>query len=120
MPLPAHSHVIRLVVRCQATEWIVDAALAQGKPFAVVPCCVFSDLFPARRAASGKHVTTYPAFLDYLQAKDASIQRGWLPVEGKSCVLFRLAPAKDLDPGAAAAKDASSDLARCVPCAPET
>ena len=53
----------------QATEWIVDTALAQGKPFAVVPCCVFADDFPARIAADGTPVTSYAAFLDYLQAK---------------------------------------------------
>ena len=33
----------------EATDAIVDAALAAGKPFAVVPCCVFPSLFPHRR-----------------------------------------------------------------------
>src|SRR5688500_3796078 len=33
----------------QATELIVDFALKHGKPFAVVPCCVFPALFPHRR-----------------------------------------------------------------------
>ena len=33
----------------QATEPVVDAAIALGKPFAVVPCCVFPELFPDRR-----------------------------------------------------------------------
>jgi hypothetical protein len=32
-----------------ATGHIVDAAVALGKPFAVVPCCVFANLFPERR-----------------------------------------------------------------------
>ncbi len=32
----------------QATDAILDAALALGKPFAVVPCCVFARLFPHR------------------------------------------------------------------------
>jgi len=32
-----------------ATEPIVDAALEHGKPFVVVPCCVFPNLFPHRR-----------------------------------------------------------------------
>ena len=30
----------------EVTECIVDAALGAGKPFAVVPCCVFSRRFP--------------------------------------------------------------------------
>ena len=33
----------------QATDGIVDAAVRFGKPFAVVPCCVFPSLFPQRR-----------------------------------------------------------------------
>ena len=33
----------------QATEAIVDLALAVGSPFAIVPCCVYSAEFPKRR-----------------------------------------------------------------------
>eukprot|EP00961_Rhodomonas_salina_P052194 700656-Rhodomonas_salina.1 len=33
----------------QATEPLVDFCLGSGKPFAVVPCCVFATLFPGRR-----------------------------------------------------------------------
>ena len=33
----------------EATESIVDFAVARGKPFAVVPCCVFPAMFPDRR-----------------------------------------------------------------------
>ncbi|GIM13121.1 hypothetical protein Vretimale_16270 [Volvox reticuliferus] len=33
----------------QATEAILDFALECGKPFALVPCCVFPRLFPNRR-----------------------------------------------------------------------
>ena len=33
----------------EATEAIVDFARARGKPFAVVPCCVFPAMFPDRR-----------------------------------------------------------------------
>ena len=38
----------------QATEAIVDQALLSGRPFAVVPCCVFPKLFPTRRLVSGQ------------------------------------------------------------------
>ncbi|KXZ53943.1 hypothetical protein GPECTOR_6g861 [Gonium pectorale] len=33
----------------QATEAILDFALQGGKPFALLPCCVFPRLFPGRR-----------------------------------------------------------------------
>ena len=33
----------------EATEAIVDFARVRGKPFAVVPCCVFPAMFPDRR-----------------------------------------------------------------------
>lgn len=48
----------------QATDGIVDAALAFGRPFAVVPCCVFPTLFAARRVGpDGRRVTTRRAKL---------------------------------------------------------
>ena len=37
----------------QATEAIVDFAAKFGKPFAVVPCCVFPQLFPHRTVPAG-------------------------------------------------------------------
>lgn len=40
----------------QATEWIVDFALANNKPFAVVPCCVCPTVFPRRRTPAGDPV----------------------------------------------------------------
>ena len=38
----------------EATDAIVDAALAARKPFAVVPCCVFPSAFPHRRLRVAK------------------------------------------------------------------
>ena len=43
----------------QATEAVVDAALRLGKPFAVVPCCVFPSLFRTRRRRDGDGVVRY-------------------------------------------------------------
>ncbi|GLC52433.1 hypothetical protein PLESTB_000628600 [Pleodorina starrii] len=37
----------------QATEAILDFALETGKPFALVPCCVFPRLYPHRRLRLG-------------------------------------------------------------------
>lgn len=43
----------------QATDAVVDAALALGCPFAVVPCCVFPALFAqTRRTPDGRRVTS--------------------------------------------------------------
>ena len=38
----------------QATDALVDFALASGKPFAVVPCCTYGADFPKRRTPSCK------------------------------------------------------------------
>ena len=69
----------------EATEPIVDMALAAGKPFAVVPCCVFPSLFPHRRlpaakaeegsgGGGGDPVRTHEQFVRYLCAKRAGIR----------------------------------------------
>lgn len=72
----------------QATELIVDAALKYGRPFAVVPCCVFPRLFPHR-----PEVRTTAAFCDYLLRKGAGLEVGFLPVVGRNKVIFRRAAA---------------------------
>ncbi|KAL4419682.1 hypothetical protein ABPG75_006780 [Micractinium tetrahymenae] len=72
-----------------ATEFIVDLALALGKPFAVVPCCVFAPGLPRQ---SGGTTSRYEQFLSYLAAKDPTgkIQVATLPFEGRNKVLYRL------------------------------
>ena len=47
----------------EATEAVVDLALALRKPFVIVPCCVFPKLFPGRRL-HGKPVSSYADFLE--------------------------------------------------------
>jgi hypothetical protein len=80
----------------QATEAIVDFAVKQRKPFAVVPCCVFASGTRAnastkRRIARGEaeaRSMSFEAWLDYLQAKHPAVKRSFLPFEGKNCVLW--------------------------------
>ncbi|KAI8384664.1 uncharacterized protein BYT42DRAFT_563245 [Radiomyces spectabilis] len=76
----------------QATEPIVDAALSLGKPFAVVPCCVFSHQFRSRRLQSGKPVTTTEDLIQYLCEKDTNgrgtIRKTYLDFEGKNVVVY--------------------------------
>ena len=72
----------------QATEALVDIALALGKPFAVVPCCVFPTMFPERRLRTGQSVRTYRGFIHYLRAKHPAIETARLPFEGRNRVLY--------------------------------
>ncbi|POM76976.1 Reverse transcriptase, partial [Phytophthora palmivora] len=46
--------------------FFVHAALALGKPFAIVPCCVMSRVFPDRQCQDGTLVDTYEKFVKYL------------------------------------------------------
>jgi SAM-dependent methyltransferase len=74
----------------QCTEDIVDAALAHGKPFAVVPCCVYPDLFAKRKLKKdGRDVRSYDDFLAYLMEKDDRIKQIALPFAGKNICIYR-------------------------------
>jgi len=73
----------------EATEDLVDLALADDKPFAIVPCCVFWKQNPNRWTPSGKTVRTWEQFCTYLAAKDRSrIQVTSLPFPGRNVVLY--------------------------------
>jgi len=73
----------------QATDHIVDYALAFGKPFAVVPCCTFAKLFPRRRTGDGRQVRSYEQLLDHLQAKHPAIRRTTVDgMAGRNVVLY--------------------------------
>ena len=90
---PTHPAVISSHVQVfgslQATEFIVDFAQKSRKPFAVVPCCVYSSEFPTRRLPCGELVRTYEQLLDYLVAKDAiHIKVATLAFEGKNKVVY--------------------------------
>lgn len=70
-----------------ATEPLVDWAIASGKPFAVVPCCVFwrfSDVL------TELGVRSYEQFLAYLAEKlpEGQIRRDTLPFDGRNVVLW--------------------------------
>ena len=73
----------------EATGAIVELATQLGKPFAVVPCCVFAADFPDRRLPNGKPVSSYEEFLDWLSSHAADTQRCRLPFVGKNHCLFR-------------------------------
>jgi hypothetical protein len=76
-----------------ATEAIVDAALLYGKPFCVVPCCVFPSLFPQRfvvaeDGVSPVPVRTHEQFCAYLLGKDPRFRQSTLPFEGRNVCIW--------------------------------
>ncbi|KAF9158560.1 hypothetical protein DFQ26_007474 [Actinomortierella ambigua] len=77
----------------QATEPIVDMALKHGKPFAVVPCCVFAVDNPHRRLLDGRSVNTTVEFVEYLVQKTRreaiQAETEFLSFEGMNIVVFR-------------------------------
>ncbi|KAK9844887.1 hypothetical protein WJX74_008154 [Apatococcus lobatus] len=54
----------------QAAGAIVEYALRTGKPFAVVPCCVYSCDFPSRHLPDGRLVKQYEDLIEWLVALD--------------------------------------------------
>lgn len=72
----------------ECTEDILDVALKYKKPVAIVPCCVFPDLFPTRKMPCGTTVRTYEAFLQYLLKKDSRLKKATLSFEGKNQVIY--------------------------------
>jgi len=71
-----------------ATDAIVDFALAKGKPFAILPCCVYNKHFTSRKTVGGGPVRNHAELVDYLQAKHESIQRVELDCDGRNICLF--------------------------------
>jgi len=84
---PDGSHEFSAIVGLhpdEATDAIVDFAVSKTLPFAVVPCCVFSRLFPERSPA----VSTRDELIEYLCSKHPSIRRATLPFDGANVVVF--------------------------------
>ena len=80
----------------QATEPIVRLALAAGKPFAVVPCCVFYKSNPNRKLRDGTPVETHEQFCNYLvelggEYEGARVGRCQLnDFEGRNTIVYNL------------------------------
>uniref|UniRef100_A0A7S2RQX7 Uncharacterized protein n=1 Tax=Mucochytrium quahogii TaxID=96639 RepID=A0A7S2RQX7_9STRA len=72
----------------QATGDIVDVAVENKIPFAVVPCCVFTKDFPDRKTALGERVETLNQLIEWLTAKHESMKTDYLHIEGRNKVLF--------------------------------
>lgn len=78
----------------EATDAIADVAYEYGKPFAIVPCCVFAREFEHRRTPNGGLVETYEDLVEYLSAKptmeSTGVLKHFLPFKGRNQVLYSL------------------------------
>ena len=74
----------------EATGVIVQTAVENKIPFCVVPCCVFSRLFPERINPGGKGgvVSTYYELIDWLIALHPEIRVTTLPFEGANIAVW--------------------------------
>ena len=72
----------------QAAEGIVDFALRMKKPFALIPCCVYSKQFPRKKTPSGAQVSNYQDLVDHLRAKHPDIRTMKMPFEGKNTIVY--------------------------------
>eukprot|EP01063_Lacrimia_lanifica_P026977 TRINITY_DN3724_c0_g1_i1.p1 TRINITY_DN3724_c0_g1~~TRINITY_DN3724_c0_g1_i1.p1 ORF type:complete len:411 (+),score=112.79 TRINITY_DN3724_c0_g1_i1:73-1233(+) len=79
----------------EATDPIVDYAVAARKPFAVVPCCVFGRQFPHRRIRSpadgdaARPVHTREDLIEYLKQKHPAIKSATVPgLDGANTVVY--------------------------------
>jgi hypothetical protein len=75
-----------------ATEDIVNVALRYNKPFVVVPCCVFPNLFCNRvllcDGEKGVPVRSYEQFCTYLHQKDSRFIMETLPFQGRNVAIW--------------------------------
>lgn len=72
----------------QATEGIVDFALHLRKPFAVVPCCVYSKTYPWKKTPDQRLVSNHADLVSHLSSKHPGIRAHNLPFEGQNTVLY--------------------------------
>ena len=72
----------------EATGAVVEWAVRARKPFVVVPCCVFSRLFPERKTPAGHPVRSYDELIAWIKAKDPAIQTTTLDFPGKNVAVW--------------------------------
>eukprot|EP01129_Flabellula_baltica_P014438 TRINITY_DN6904_c0_g1_i1.p1 TRINITY_DN6904_c0_g1~~TRINITY_DN6904_c0_g1_i1.p1 ORF type:complete len:288 (-),score=45.84 TRINITY_DN6904_c0_g1_i1:26-805(-) len=74
----------------QATERMVKFAYETRKPFAVVPCCVFSKLFTNRYLKDGRRVRHHHEFCEYLMETYPGVKQDTITtLRGRNKVLYK-------------------------------
>jgi hypothetical protein len=72
----------------QATDAIVDFAVARSKPVVLVPCCVFARDFPDRRFADGSDVASFEDLVRYCRERlGPAVRSEFLPYNGRNNAL---------------------------------
>ena len=105
-----YEDALDLVARCsvlvglhpdQAAGPIVEAAVALGKPFAVIPCCTYSAEFPKRKLPDGTRVTTHAHLVAYLRSLTglAGSAVSTLDFGGKNIVVYSKGVGTDEEAG---------------------
>ena len=74
----------------EATEPVVELALAAGKPFAVVPCCVFPESNPHRVCADGTPVRLHPEYCRYLEERGRALAAPAATLAVEATTLWKL------------------------------
>jgi len=72
----------------EATDAIVDFAVAHNKPFVVLPCCVCAEQFPDRKLKNGQAVKSFDEFVGYLMAKHPGNEQAKMGYLGPNLVIF--------------------------------
>jgi hypothetical protein len=74
----------------QAAEQLIEFALRNNKPFAVVPCCVYQKQFPKRSLQDKRPVRVYGELIEYLLEKHPAIRSLEMDFDGKNVLLYFL------------------------------
>jgi len=74
----------------RATGSVQEVALKYGKPYMIVPCCVFYREFPDRVLANMKPVTTCEDLCEYLLSRDLNSTRMKLDFSGANQAIVSL------------------------------
>lgn len=72
----------------QPTGHIVEYAVASGKAFVVVPCCVYPSAFPHRKLSNGAPVKTRAQLIEYLTSLRPGIRTKVLDFEGQNVAVY--------------------------------
>jgi hypothetical protein len=72
----------------EATTPILHCALRAGKPFAIVPCCVFPSVHPHRRTGAGGVVRYYSELCEHIRALSGRVRGDELHFQGRNQVFF--------------------------------
>lgn len=79
----------------QATDEIIDIGLAMHIPWAVVPCCVFPNLFRSRMV-EGRAARSYEDYCAYIRSRRNDIREVELPFRGRNKVFFWIPPVESV------------------------